>query len=296
MTFDPRLTPARPDLAASHLRGKIEAGAYVEGRPVRVVAGLADLRAKPANDVPVDTQALYGESAILYEDSEGFGWVQLDRDHYVGYLSINALADLGAAPTHRIKVNRSFVYPAPNMKLPILEALPLGARVTVAEPGEHFARIEGGGFVFSGHLAPLDEAEGDFVAVAERLLNEPYLWGGKSSLGVDCSGLIQIALDAAGVSFPRDTDLQEKAPGDALPVSEDLAGLTRGDLVFWRGHVGVMRDPDILLHANAHHMAVASEPLARAAERNPRQYGRKDHLDQAAAAGPLSRNPIRRGT
>ncbi len=267
MAFDPRLTPARPDLAAAFLRAKVEAEAYVEGRPVRIAAGLADLRPKPANDIPIDTQALYGETALLYEDSEGFGWVQLDRDRYVGYLSINALADLGAAPTHRVKVNRSFVYPAANMKLPVLDALPLGARVAVAEPGAPFARLDGGGFVFAAHLAPLAEAESDFVAVAERLLHAPYLWGGKSSLGVDCSGLVQIALDSAGISFPRDTDLQEKAPGASLPVSDDLAELQRGDLVFWRGHVGIMRDPHALLHANAHHMAVASEPLAAARRR-----------------------------
>jgi cell wall-associated NlpC family hydrolase len=267
MTHDPRLTPARPDLAAAQLRGKIKAEHYVEGRLVRVCAGLADLRPRPAQDSPIDTQALYGETALLYEDSEGWGWVQLDRDLYVGYLSINALCGTYAPPSHRVKVNRSFIYPAPNMKLPPLDALPLGARVSVAEAGEPFARVHGGGFVFAAHLASLDETESDFVSVAERLLNAPYLWGGKSSLGVDCSGLVQIALDSAGIHSPRDTDLQEKALGAPLPVSDDLGGLTRGDLVFWRGHVGIMRDARTLLHANAHHMQVASEPLAAARER-----------------------------
>jgi len=267
LPLDRRLTPARPDLASAQLRGTVEAEAYVVGRPVRICAGLADLRPRPANDAPIDTQALYGETALLYEDNEGWGWVQLDRDSYVGYLSINALAEIEAAPTHRVKVNRTFVYPAPNMKLPPLDALPLGARVIVAEPGEAFARLDSGGFIFSTHLAPLSEAESDFVTVAERLLNAPYLWGGKSSLGVDCSGLVQIALDSAGIPAPRDTDLQEKALGVALPVADDLQGLARGDLIFWRGHVGVMRDPDTLLHANGHHMAVASEPLAGARRR-----------------------------
>jgi cell wall-associated NlpC family hydrolase len=267
MTFDPRLTPARPDLAASSLRGRIEAAAYVEGRPVRVCAGLADVRSRPANDAPIDTQALHGETAVLYEDREGWGWVQLERDGYVGYLAINALAEVAGAPSHRVKVNRTLVYPAPDMKLPVLDALPLGARVSAAESDGLFARLDGGGFVFAAHLAPLDEPAADFVAVAERLLHAPYLWGGKSSLGVDCSGLVQIALNAAGKKSPRDTDLQERALGFAMALRDDLRGLERGDLVFWRGHVGIMRDADTLLHANAHHMLVESEPLATARDR-----------------------------
>ncbi len=263
---DRRLTPARPDLAAAYLRGKVEAAEFVEGRRVRIWAELADLRPEPAPDVPIDTQALYGESAMLYEDREGFGWVQLERDGYVGYLSMVLIEDAGAAPTHRVRVNRSFVYPTPNMKLPIFRALPLGARVVVAEAADGFARLADGGFVFAAHLAPLAEPEQDFVAVAERLLHAPYLWGGKSSLGVDCSGLVQIALDAAGVKCPRDTDLQEKTLGVPLPAG-DLSGLQRGDLIFWRGHVGIMRDAQTLLHANAHHMLVASEPLSEARDR-----------------------------
>lgn len=273
MTFDRRLTAARPDLAAAQLRGRVNAEAYVEGRATRIGAGLADLRPRPANDAPIDTQAVYGEAAVLYEDHEGWGWVQLERDGYVGYLSINALGEIGAPRTHRVNVNRTFIYPAPNMNLPVVDALPLGARVSVAEDDESFARLDGGGFVFAAHLAPLSETETDFVAVAERLLHAPYLWGGKSSLGVDCSGLLQIALDAAGIASPRDTDLQEQALGVALP--DDPAALQRGDLVFWRGHVGIMRDTHILLHANAHHMQVASEPLAVARSKSSTTQARR---------------------
>ncbi len=240
---------------------------FVEGRHVKVCVGLADLRPEPSHDSPIDTQALFGEAAVLYEDHEGFGWVQLERDGYVGYLSMNALADFDAAPTHRVKVNRTFIYPSPNMKLPIVDALPLGARLAVAEAAESFIRLQDGGFVFAEHIGPIDGTKSDFVAVAERLLHAPYLWGGKSSLGVDCSGLVQIALDAAGFTSPRDTDLQEQALGAPLPLSDDLSGLQRGDLIFWRGHVGIMRDSETLLHANAHHMMVASEPLAEARDR-----------------------------
>ncbi|MGH6836975.1 MAG: NlpC/P60 family protein [Methylocella sp.] len=265
--FDPRLTPARADLAATYLRGKIPAADYVEGRAMHVCAGTADLRHAPAPDAPLDSQALFGEEVMLYEDHEGFGWVQLARDGYVGYMSMAALADGRAAPTHRVVVNRTFIYPGPDLKLPARDALPLSANVCVLATKGTFAQIDDAAFVFADHLLALDERPQDFVAVAERLLHAPYLWGGKTSLGLDCSGLVQISLDAAGIKAPRDTDLQEQALGTPLAIDSDLAGLRRGDLVFWRGHVGIMRNETTLLHANAHHMLVASEPLRIARDR-----------------------------
>jgi hypothetical protein len=265
--FDPRLTAARPDLAAAQLRGQIAADAYVEGRAVRVCVGTADLRHAPAPDAPLDTQALFGEDVMLYEDHEGFGWVQLVRDGYVGYMSMAALAEGPIKPTHRVTVNRSFVYPGPDLKLPARDALPLGASVCVRATKGGFVQIDDAAFVFVDHLLACEESQKDFVAVAERLLHAPYLWGGKTSLGTDCSGLVQISLAAAGFDAPRDTDLQEQALGLPIAVDTDLAGLRRGDLVFWRGHVGIMRDETTLLHANAHHMLVASEPLRLARDR-----------------------------
>jgi hypothetical protein len=267
-TFDPRLTPARPDLAAAQLRGQIAADAYVEGRAMHVCVGTADLRHAPAPDAPLDTQALFGEDAMLYEDHEGFGWVQLVRDGYVGYMSMAALAVGQIKPTHRVTVNRSFVYPGPDLKLPARDALPLSASVRVRATKGGFVQIDDAAFVFADHLLPSGENQKEFVAVAERLLHAPYLWGGKTSIGIDCSGLVQISLDAAGIAAPRDTDLQEQALGLSIAVDPDLAGLRRGDLVFWRGHVGIMRDETTLLHANAHHMLVASEPLRIARDRN----------------------------
>jgi cell wall-associated NlpC family hydrolase len=259
--LDPRLTPARPDLAAAYLRGQVAADDYVEGRACHVCAGIADVRHAPAPDAPLDTQALFGEEVMLYEDHEGFGWVQLARDGYVGYTSMAALAEGQIKPTHRVTVNRTFVYPGPDLKLPPRDALPLGAAVRVLAAKGGFAQIGDAAFVFADHLLAREESQSDFVAVAERLLHAPYFWGGKTSLGIDCSGLVQIALDAAGIAAPRDTDLQEHALGLPLAVDPDLEGLQRGDLVFWRGHAGIMRDETTLLHANAHHMLVASEPL-----------------------------------
>lgn len=265
--FDPRLTPARADLAAAHLRGQVDAADYAEGRALHVCAGTADLRHAPAPNASLDTQALFGEEVTLYEDHEGFGWVQLARDGYVGYISMAVLAERQIKPTHRVTVNRTFVYPGPDLKLPPRDALPLGASVCVRATKGGFAQIDDAAFVFRGHLLPSGENQEDFVAVAEGLLHVPYLWGGKTSLGIDCSGLVQISLDAAGIDAPRDTDLQEQALGLPIVVGTDLAGLRRGDLVFWRGHVGIMRDETTLLHANAHHMLVASEPLRIARDR-----------------------------
>ncbi len=264
--FDRRRTPARPDLAAEHLRGVVAAPRYATGRVRRVVSETAGLRAAPAPDSPLDTQALFGERANVYEDEEGWAWVQLVRDGYVGYLDATSLAD-DAATTHRVRVPRTFVYPGLSMKLPVVMALPLGAEVEVVSLHGPFAEVRNLGCVWAAHLAPLDSVAPDFVAVAEMFLNAPYLWGGKSALGADCSGLVQIALQAAGFSPPRDTDMQAAELGEAVALDEALAGLRRGDLIFWKGHVGIMRDPATLLHANGHHMLVASEPLSEARNR-----------------------------
>ena len=261
--LDPRLTPARPDLAARHLRGLVEAEHYAEGRAMEVVAPLAALRHDPQPDARLDTEALRGERVTVYEEREGWAWGQLETDHYVGYLPTEALAEVGPGQTHKVVALRSFVFPGPDGKLPPVAALPLGARVAVGEAIGGFVRT-GDGFLWAGHLAPIDHVEADFVAVAERFLGVPYLWGGKTALGIDCSGLVQLSLAAAGLAAPRDSDVQARDLGVPLPVGERLR---RGDLVFWRGHVGIMRDADILLHANGHSMAVTSEPLAEARHR-----------------------------
>ena len=273
-TLDPRLTPARPDLAAAHLRGKVTADRYVEGRPMQLVTGLADVRQAPSHEAVLETQALFGEDVTLYEEDEGWGWVQLARDGYVGYIAMAALAEGHSEPTHRIAVTRTFVYPCPDLKLPARRSSPLGATVRVRGVQGGFAQIGETAFIFADHLRPLDTREKDFVEVAERFLHVPYLWGGKTSLGIDCSGLVQVALQAAGIAAPRDTDLQEQALGAPLALDAGLT-LRRGDLVFWRGHVGIMRDAATLLHANAHHMLVVSEPLSEVRERILGKTGQK---------------------
>ena len=262
----PRLTPARGDLAAASLRGVVEAERYVEGETFTVTAEVADLKRAPRPDAPLDTQLLFGEAVTVYEDENGWAWVQAERDLYVGYVATHALVRGRRRATHRVTTKRTFVYPAADMKQPILGAIPLDGRVLVEEIAGGFARTADHAFVFAAHLAPLDDVVPDYVEAALRLLGSPYLWGGRSPLGIDCSGLVQLAASLAGYAVPRDTDMQA-AVGEGVPVDRSLQGLLRGDLVFWTGHVGIMLDAETLLHANAHHMLVAREPLVLARDR-----------------------------
>ena len=276
MNFDPRLTPARPDLAADHLRGIVAAARYVPGMVKQVADAQVPVRREPRPDAALDTEALRGERVTVYEDNgEGWCWGQIVSDGYVGWLPANALRPPGAPATHRIAVLRSLEFSGPSIKAPLLAALSLGCRVAVAPPqnnspavrdaGAKLARLATGGYVPIRHLAAIGTVEPDFVAVALRFVGVPYLWGGKTSLGIDCSGLVQVALTAAGIGCPRDSDLQAQSFASSPPV--ELAALKRGDLVFWPGHVAIACDEHTLLHANAFHMAVAVEPAADAVSR-----------------------------
>jgi cell wall-associated NlpC family hydrolase len=264
MAFDPRLTPARPDLAAAHLKGQIEAAHFVEGVTQEVVVGLAPLRKEPSHQAPLLTEALYGERITIYEtDEEGWAWGQLSKDGYVGYIPAAALLAPAAEPTHKVSAPRTFIFPGPSIKLPPLDALPMGATVAVVRDQDAFAVTSSGGYIPHRHVVSLATNEPDFIAVAERFLNVPYLWGGKSAAGIDCSGLVQVSLQACGITCPRDSDMQEAALGKSV----SLAGLQGGDLIFWKGHVAFALGRNSILHANAFHMAVAIEPVTEALTR-----------------------------
>jgi cell wall-associated NlpC family hydrolase len=268
---DPRRHAYRADLAAEHLRGLVAAPRYAVGEPRQVNAPSLPLRREPRFDATLDTEALLGEGVTLYDESEGWAWVQLARDGYVGYMPSEGLARDISAPTHRIKVLRTYVYPEPDGKTPPLALLSLNARVTASGTDGRFLALASGGYVFAGHLAPIGETERDFVAVAEIFLGTPYLWGGRTSIGLDCSGLVQLALEAAGQAAPRDADMQAAELGRTIPWRPSTE-LRRGDFVFWDGHVGIMTGARDFLHANAFHMAVEAEPFA-AARRRIKQAG-----------------------
>lgn len=256
---DRRVTPARPDLAAAHLKGKVASPRFVDGEKFVVGLGRVSLRVRPSDDAAQDSELLFGESFTVYDRAGGWAWGQAANDLYVGYVREAALAKPFAAEA-RVSAMWAPVFAAADLKTPVRDLLPMNAVVPVLSRKGDYVHV-GPGFVHQRHLLP--EAEKDFVAVAERFLGMPYVWGGKTGAGLDCSGLIQTALQAVGKAAPRDTDMMEKALGE--PVARNA--VRRGDLVFWKGHMGVMIDEIRLLHANAFHMMVAIEPLAEAVAR-----------------------------
>jgi cell wall-associated NlpC family hydrolase len=267
---DPRTNAYRPDLAAAHLEGIVDAERFIEGVPCQLRTGFATVKAQPDFEARQTTQALFGETVTVYEEHDGWVWGQIETDGYVGYLRLDTLWGETPEPTHRVSAIRTFLFPEPDLKSPTLDVLSLTSRVAVVGETNGFAELEQGGWVFAKHLAGLAEIVPDYVATAGRLTGVPYLWGGKTSMGLDCSGLVQIALDAAGMSVPRDSDQQAKAIGEAVTDFEDLR---RGDIVFFSGHVGIMTGPERLLHANAFHMMVTEEPLADVVARGAQVTG-----------------------
>jgi cell wall-associated NlpC family hydrolase len=285
MDLDPRLNAFRADLADARLEGKVASARFVAGTPSRVVAPSAPLKRALAADAPLDSEVLCGEVFTTFDARDGWSWGQLATDGYVGYVPAAALGPLGPLdlePTHRIAVLRTFIYPGPDMKLPAAGALSIGSRVTLGAEattrGTLYREIAGGGWIAAAAALPVEASpERDFVAVAARFLHVPYLWGGRTSLGLDCSALVQVSLAAAGVAAPRDTDQQERSLGEPLADGID-ASLRRGDLIFWKGHVAILLDGETIVHASGHHLAVAVEPLSTAVARIARSGARPSSL------------------
>lgn len=270
MPLDKRINAFRPDLAAASLRGQVEAQRFVEGSPAEIGAGRAWLRSSPADDASQETELLRGEAVTIYEQKNGWAWVQAAGDSYVGYLREQALGHV-RPPTHKVRALSAPTLSAADVKSPMTGFLPMNATLRVERQEGDFALTDAG-FVAATLLAPQGVIEPDFVAVAERFLGAPYLWGGKTVAGLDCSGLIQTAMAATGKQIPRDTDMQENFFTGA--VDAPSTPLRRGDLIFWKGHMGVMLDEARLLHANAFHMQVAIEPLASALPRIEQTVGK----------------------
>lgn len=266
--LDPRCHAIRTDLADERLRDQVTVPRYTEGARRMVIAPAVPVRREPRPDALLDTEALFGETVLEFDEHEGWSWVQLAEDGYVGYCPSAALTGEHAVANNRVAVLRTFVFPAPDIKTPPILDLPMNAVVAAVQETGNFLGLATGGFVYADHVKPRGVYERDFVAIAERFIGTPYLWGGRTVLGIDCSALVQIALGAAGRSAPRDSDMQAADLGDAVDFADGLPPLRRRDLVFWPKHVGIMLDQTRLLHANAHHLMVEVEPLAETIARH----------------------------
>lgn len=267
--FDPRNTLARDDLAAEALEGIVRADRFARPQAMQCAAGSTAIRRSAGPGAEQMDQLLFGEAFEVLDRNGDWLWGQARRDGYVGWVAQDALTDTIAAPTHRIAALRTYAFPEPDIKSGPPMLLTMNALVTVEGRDGRFARVARAGWVAEAHLGDLLAFERDAAAVAELYLGAPYQWGGRESVGLDCSGLVQQALFACGRGCPRDTDMQGRELGDEIAAAD----LRRGDLVFWTDHVGMLLDEGRLIHANGFHMAVAVEALADAVARNGQPTG-----------------------
>ncbi|MEL6258651.1 MAG: NlpC/P60 family protein, partial [Pseudomonadota bacterium] len=244
-----------------------------KGEEFQVTAGVSALREGPGDDARMVTQALHGETLTLYQEHGFYGLVRKADDGYVGWVDLETIAAPALPPTHRVSALRTYVFSEPDLKSAPHYLCSLNSRVVAEDSQDKFIRCARAGWIFAGHLVELGVYEDDPAAVAERFEGCPYLWGGRESLGLDCTGLTQTAFEACGVMLPRDSDMQAEWSGVDIENWTAPGTLQRGDLVFWNGHVGLMLDGTRIIHANAHHMACAIEPLTEAIERIGSLYG-----------------------
>lgn len=269
--LDPRLNAYRTDLADARLRGQVNAAQFVVGEEARIATGTASLREAPFEEARQGSELLYGERIAVFERKNGWAWIRNETDGYVGYLREDALGVAeDVAPSHRVTALRSYLFDAPDLKTIPRATLHLTSQVTVTDRHGDWARVADDGWLWAMHLSPLGQVERDPVAVARRFMGAPYAWGGRSTTGLDCSALVQLALATCGIDCPRDSDMQEASIGTLVSSLDEARP---GDLLYWPGHVAFLVEGDRILHANGHHMAVAEEPHADFRARNMTKIG-----------------------
>lgn len=264
--LDPRIHAVRKDVADIALADRVFAPHYAKPLLHACLGATVTMRAAPSHDAIAVSELLRGEAFAVVDASGDWAWGYSLHDGYVGYVPVDAIGPL-VDPTHIVATPAALVFATSSIKAPVVERLPMGVRLTISAADGDFHKVEGG-FIHQRHLATLGALDSDYVSVAARLTGVPYLWGGRSGNGIDCSGLVQLALSFAGIAAPRDSDQQQ-----ALGASVARDELRRGDLVFLPGHVGIMADDTHLLHANAFWMQVVTEPLADVIARQPEGKG-----------------------
>ena len=275
--LDSRLNIFRDDLADIRLRAKVKADQYVEGISAQICASLADVKSAPDISSITIHQMLLGEELLIFERSGEYAWVQAKIDGYTGYVRIADIVEVSEPlpASHVVDVPRTFQYPEAELRSPPLRALSLGCRVDITGYGEkrgtRYALLSDGSAIIESHLRPLPDLPDDYVSYCEKMIHTPYLWGGSSGFGIDCSSLVQLPLRMCGINVLRDSDMQAASTGSQIDPGKDCRDLKRGDLVFWKGHVAIccgFENGEIeIIHASGHTMSVAREPLREAIER-----------------------------
>lgn len=285
--LDKRLYAHREDLADIGLKGEVEAQNFVAPEACYINTHFADIHRAPDETSGLDTQFLYGTPVKVFEISGEWAWVQSTLDDYVGYTKRTHLSQATHEATHRVTAPRTFIYPLPDLKSPRSGYLSMGSTVSVQSHqetrGTRYAILDDGRSIIASHISPISSHEADYVTVAERLLHTPYLWGGTTGFGIDCSGLVQLSLNLAGHHALRDTDMQEASLGTILDVAPE--SLIRGDLVFWKGHVAIVSGANQIIHANGHSMNVAMEALDEAIDRIAYLYEKPTCFKRIAPIG-----------
>lgn len=272
--LDHRLNAYRPDLADAALKGKVEAENFTAGKPMQVNRGAVPLFLDPRTDGELATQLLFGEAVTCFDRAtETWAWVRNDADGYVGYVFADALAETCHAPTHTVAALRTYLFQAANLKSPVLDTLTMTSPVAVGEQSGKYSEVNGRGWVYTEHLAPLGDVAPDYTATALGFLGAPYRWGGKESIGLDCSGLIQVVLNRAGIDCLRDTDMQAETLGEIVANGGDGYTPSHGDIIYMPGHAVIALDDSHVVNATAHGLRVRTEPLADVLARVKQESG-----------------------